>query len=102
MEARTDGNTPWPEYTNAMMPNTSGIVAQLPSEVAAPAGNPPAQTVMMLGSNNRCSVLFRVCACLHVEQNVHVAASRVCFVCADSERDFVRAPSGLNAGASTP
>ena len=37
------GNTPWPEYTNAMMPNTSGSAPQLAAAVAAPAGKLPAQ-----------------------------------------------------------
>jgi hypothetical protein len=37
MDARTEGKTPWPEYTKAMMPNTSGSVAQFPATVAAPA-----------------------------------------------------------------
>jgi hypothetical protein len=31
------GNTPWPEYTKAMMPNTSGSEAQLAAAVTAPA-----------------------------------------------------------------
>lgn len=41
MEARTEGKTPCPEYTKAMMPNTSGRVAQFPNDVAAPAVYPP-------------------------------------------------------------
>ncbi len=36
MEARTEGKMPWPLYTNAMMPNTSGSVAQFAEAVAAP------------------------------------------------------------------
>ena len=43
MDARTEGNTPWPLYTKAMMPNTSGSVAQLPVAVAAPGTYPPAR-----------------------------------------------------------
>ena len=53
MEARTEGNTPWPEYTNAMMPNTSGSVAQFPSEVAAPAVYPPGST-----NQNQCHTII--------------------------------------------
>ena len=32
------GKTPWPEYTKAMMPKTSGSEPQLAAAVAAPAG----------------------------------------------------------------
>jgi hypothetical protein len=35
------GNTPWPEYTKAMMPNTSGSEAQLAATVTAPAAKLP-------------------------------------------------------------
>jgi hypothetical protein len=59
MEARTEGNTPWPEYTNAIIPKTSGIVAQLPTDVTAPAGNPPARHT----KHERCSTVF-VNSCL--------------------------------------
>ena len=42
MEARTEGNTPWPEYTKARIPNTAGMDAQLAADVAAPGGKLPA------------------------------------------------------------
>lgn len=63
MDARTDGNTPWPEYTNAMMPNTSGSVAQLPATVAAPGGYAPEQATLIVSADIH---MLRQGTCMHL------------------------------------
>ena len=42
IDALTEGNTPWPEYTKARMPKTIGMDAQLAADVTAPGGKLPA------------------------------------------------------------
>ncbi len=54
MEARTDGKTPWPEYTNARMPSTAGMAAQLAADVAAPGGKLPAKHFPILSLVAHC------------------------------------------------